>query len=118
MSLMWQRGQLSVRDVHEELVAEGDDLAYSTVMTILVRLQARGLLTRVRKGKQFIYEPSINADEFHGRAARALAESLIRDFDKLAIASFVEELAKASPDRLEELRELAEKTSRRDERSD
>ena len=116
MSLMWDRGQLSVRDVHEALLAEGDDLAYQTVMTILVRLQARGLLTRVRQGKQFIYEPSLDADEFHSRAARALAENLIRDFDQLAIASFVEELARVSPDRLEELRERAEKTSRRDER--
>ena len=116
MSLIWERGQqLSVRDVHAALLAEGDDLAYSTVMTILVRLQARGFLTRVRKGKQFIYESSLDANEFHARAARAMAETLIRDFDQLAIASFVEELAKVSPDRLDELRDLAAKTSR-DER--
>ena len=117
MGILWQKGDLTVRDVHEDLVTRGADLAYTTVMTILVRLHAKGLLTRVARGKQFVYQARLSEEAFLRRTAQALAQSLIKNHDRLAIASFVEELARVSPQRLKELRELADKTYRKDERT-
>ena len=116
MGILWQKGDLTVRDVHEDLVTRGSDLAYTTVMTILVRLHAKGLLTRAARGKQFVYQARLSEEAFLKRTAQALAQSLIRNHDRLAIASFVEELARVSPDRLKELREMVE-TYRKDERT-
>ena len=116
MALLWQKGDLTVRDVHEGLLAQGSELAYTTVMTVLVRLYAKGLLSRTPRGKQFVYSARLSQETFNERAAHALAQNLIQGYDRLAIASFVEELAKVSPERLKELRQLADKTYRKDER--
>lgn len=117
MEILWQKGDLTVRDVHNELAARGSGPAYTTVMTILVRLHGKGLLSRVARGKQFVYQARVSEETFRRRTAHALAQSLIKSYDRLAIASFVEELAKVSPGRLKELRELADKTYRKDERA-
>ena len=117
MALLWRKGELTVRDVHEELLSVGSELAYTTVMTIMVRLAGKGFLSRTPRGKQFAYRPNVTEEDFRQKSAHALAENLIRDYDHLAIASFVEELARVSPARLKELRELADKTYRKDERS-
>jgi predicted transcriptional regulator len=39
----------------------GQDLAYTTVMTVLSRLFAKGLLTRRRGGRAFLYRPADDA---------------------------------------------------------
>lgn len=116
LGLLWEKSDLTVRDVHEQLLSKGSELAYTTVMTVMVRLNAKGLLSRAARGKQFVYQPVVSEEAFRERAARALAENLIRNYDRLAIGSFVEELAKVSPDRLKELRQLADKTYRKNER--
>ena len=52
LRLLGEHQELSVSDVRERLSA---DLAHTTVMTALVRLREKGLLTRRRKGRSFIY---------------------------------------------------------------
>lgn len=118
MNQLWAQGAMTVRDVHQTLHDAGSDLAYTTVMTIMVRLANKGFLTRESRGRQFAYSTVVSAEEFRSHAAHALAEGFVRDYDQLAIASFVEELAKVSPDRLKDLRELADRAYRNDERPD
>jgi predicted transcriptional regulator len=48
----------SVRQVLEGLTEQGSDLAYTTVMTICMRLWKKNLLTRKKVGKRFMYEPA------------------------------------------------------------
>ncbi|MFB9235566.1 BlaI/MecI/CopY family transcriptional regulator [Plantactinospora siamensis] len=45
-------GALSPAEVRARL---GDDLAYTTVMTVLARLFGKGLLTRHRDGRAYLY---------------------------------------------------------------
>ena len=52
LRLLGEHQELSVSDVRERLSA---DLAHTTVMTALVRLREKGLLTRRRKARSFIY---------------------------------------------------------------
>ena len=48
---------LPVSAIQSRLKAAGKNLAYTTVMTVMARLHAKGLLTRKREGKQFLYLP-------------------------------------------------------------
>lgn len=58
MGILWSRQEpLSVRDVHERLSAERD-LAYTTVMTVLDRLAKKGLATRNRVRRAWLYRPA------------------------------------------------------------
>ena len=79
---------LSPADVRERL---GGDLAYTTVVTILSRLHAKGLLGRERAGRAFRYSPV--ADE-PGLAARQMTSVLAAEADREAVlARFVSSLS-------------------------
>jgi predicted transcriptional regulator len=79
---------LSPGEVRDQL---GGDLAYTTVVTILSRLHAKGLLDRHKAGRTFVYRPV--ADE-PGLAARRLAQMLDAEPDREAVlARFVSGLS-------------------------
>lgn len=81
---------LTPAQVRERL---GDPLAYTTVVTILSRLHAKGLLTRNRSGRAFSYSPV--ADE-PGLAARRMRGVLEAEEDREAVlARFVSGLSSA-----------------------
>ncbi|MEV4037409.1 BlaI/MecI/CopY family transcriptional regulator [Streptomyces umbrinus] len=79
----------------------GGDLAYTTVITILTRLLAKGAVTRERAGRSFAWTP---ASDEAGLAARKMRKVLDGEPDREAVlASFVTAL---SPDDERLLREL------------
>ncbi|KUN80478.1 BlaI/MecI/CopY family transcriptional regulator [Streptomyces griseoruber] len=79
----------------------GDDLAYTTVITILTRLLAKGVVTRERAGRSFAWTP---ASDQAGLAAHRMRRVLDAESDREAVlASFVTGLG---PDDERLLREL------------
>jgi predicted transcriptional regulator len=66
----------AVAAVRERLAAEGEPLAYTTVMTVLTRLHEKGLVRRSRDGNRFLYVPAAGASRVLGglltRVRRAL----------------------------------------------
>jgi predicted transcriptional regulator len=56
MDVAWRLGDATVRDVHGELAAERA-IAYTTVMTTMTRLAAKGLLERDTAGLAHRYRP-------------------------------------------------------------
>jgi predicted transcriptional regulator len=79
---------LSPGEVRDRL---GDDLAYTTVVTILSRLHAKGVLDRRKAGRAFLYAPV--ADE-PGLAARRISQMLDAEPDREAVlARFVSGLS-------------------------
>ncbi|MEU1183306.1 BlaI/MecI/CopY family transcriptional regulator [Streptomyces sp. NPDC005820] len=79
----------------------GDDLAYTTVITILTRLLAKGVVTRERAGRSFVWTP---ASDQAGLAAHRMRRVLDAESDREAVlASFVTGLG---PDDERLLREL------------
>lgn len=45
----------SVQEIQVELGKSGPELAYTTVMTVLVRLFEKGLVKREKEGRRFVY---------------------------------------------------------------
>lgn len=77
------------------------DLAYTTVMTTLSRLHAKGVVERARAGRAYAYSPAERAED---HAARAMADVLARGTDTTAVLTrFVDRLR---PDEEAVLREL------------
>lgn len=64
---------LSPGQVRERLAAQGQrELSYSTVVTIVSRLHAKGLLARERSGRGFVYTALDAASLAAGQMSRAL----------------------------------------------
>jgi len=68
---LWQIGEGTVHDVRRVLSKERV-LAYTTVMTLLDRLEKRGCATRRKPGRSFLYRPKINRDTMRDRALKQL----------------------------------------------
>jgi predicted transcriptional regulator len=108
MRLIWQQGEMSVRDVWSALQPERP-LAYTTVMTVMSRLVPKGLLAARKQGQAYFYRPTMSPDAFVAHRAQAAVQRVVDDFGDLALAQFVRELEEVDPDRLRRLRELADR---------
>jgi predicted transcriptional regulator len=66
----------------EVLAALGGDLAYTTVMTILVRLHEKGSIARERAGRAFAYRPVVKETDVVAAQVRRLLD---RGQDRAAV---------------------------------
>ena len=90
LDVVWgAKGPVTPRQVHDKL-SKGRKLAYTTTMTILVRLCKKGLLEREPAGRAFAYRPRVSRDQ---RAAERMNDALTSAGDaSLALTHFVESL--------------------------
>ena len=67
MQALWQRGPSSVREVQESFPARKRP-AYTTVQTVMSRLEAKGALRRAKKiSNAHIFEPTLSREMTQGR---------------------------------------------------
>jgi predicted transcriptional regulator len=98
MHVLWAAdGPCTPREVLAALATERD-LAYTTVMTILVRLHQKGLVVREPSGRTFAYRPVESQDE---QVANRMRELLTGAADRAAaLTGFVESLPSDERDEL------------------
>jgi len=111
MDRLWKRHSATVRDMVDDL-GRSRSLAYTTVMTIMTRLQAKGLLTRERVGKTYMYRPAFTRDEHRARFSRDIVRGLVDEFGEVALAHFTTELNSVDATHRASLRRIAEKEQR------
>lgn len=107
MRLVWEEdGAVTVREVLTKLnAARSHPVAYTTVMTVMVRLAEKGLLNRELVGQTYDYRVAQDRDEFLKRTSDRMVEELLTNFGEVAITSFLEVLERVDPERLRKLRE-------------
>ena len=108
MDQLWTLGEGSVRDVLDAVNrGERKPLAYTTVMTILQRLNRKEIVTRRREGKSHIYHPAWTREAYAEAAADVEIERLIERFGDTALVQFTRRVQDFDPKRREQLRRLA-----------
>ncbi len=68
MRVLWRCGPLGVAEVRERL--DGDDLAYTTVATMLRKMEDRGLVGHETLDRRFIYHSAVDERD----VTRSMAE--------------------------------------------
>jgi BlaI family transcriptional regulator, penicillinase repressor len=67
LETLWKQGRLSVREI-QETFPEAERPAYSTVQTMVYRLEEKGAVRRLRKiGNAHIFDAAISRNEAGGR---------------------------------------------------
>jgi predicted transcriptional regulator len=108
MEAVWGRGEATVREVMGVLnEAAPKPRAYTTYMTILSRLHAKGLVTRRREGKTDVYAPVHTRAEYADLRAQAEVAALVDEFGDVALSHFARQVAGLDPERRRELERLA-----------
>jgi len=111
MEVMWEMDQATVRQV-VNLLQERRAIAYTTVMTIMNNLVTKGLLKRTPQGKAHLYNVALSRQEFWKNASEEAVSDVLNRFGDLAIARFVEAVAKLRPEDLGRLQQLAEEDAK------
>ncbi len=76
METLWTRGQASIREI-QAAFPEKKRPAYTTIQTVVYRLEAKGALSRVKKvGNFHVFEPTIS----RASAQRTLIDDLLTLF--------------------------------------
>ena len=78
LKVLWQRGEATVREICQAINERGEQLAYTTVLSLLQVMEQKGLVGHTASGK--IYSYFAKADK--GRTFRRLARGFLeRVFD-------------------------------------
>jgi len=106
MRTIWRIGEpVPARQVYERIVRE-HSVALLTVVTVLNKLAAKGLLFRRRKDELLHYEARLSEEEFLARASRRAVEGILSLAPEAVATSFVDVLAERNPTQLAELERL------------
>ena len=108
MNVLWERGSATVSEVLEELQ---DDLAYTTVLTILRRLEDKGHVTHDADGKAHRYLPLVEREDAQDSALQRLTRKLFGDSPELLMSSLLRK-GKLTDEQLLELRTLVDERLR------
>jgi BlaI family transcriptional regulator, penicillinase repressor len=85
----WKLGTASVREVLESL-PQDERVAYTTVQTLVYRLEEKGALRKVKKiGNAQLFEPAINQSQYRGRLVRDLLD-LFGGSPRLLVSNLLE----------------------------
>lgn len=109
MEAVWDGpAHTTVREVLVEVNRRaGRERAYTTIMTIMRRLDAKGLLERERHGKTDVYRARLSREEFAAQRAQEQVRSLVEEYGDVALVNFAAEMSRLDPARREQLRRLA-----------
>ena len=101
MKLLWQHQESTVSDMHERLRAQGS-LAYTTIATMLQKMEGRGLVSHRAKGRSFLYAAKVAAEE----VSRSMANHLVDRLFEGSLLATVNHLLSSREVSRDELRQL------------
>ncbi len=106
MRAIWAIGKpVPARAVHDRVV-RSHAVAQITVITVLNKLVAKGLLRREKRDDLLHFSATMNESEFRAHASRRVMEGILSFGPEAVAASFVDVLAERDPEQLAELGRL------------
>ena len=112
MEVVWEKGDVTVRDVHETL-QQKRSIAYTTVMTTLGRLADKGFLRRIENQPAHHYSAIVSRDDYASSTVKSVVDWLVDHFPDPAMAYFVDRVEEEDDAVIDRLREAIEQRKRR-----
>jgi predicted transcriptional regulator len=104
MGVLWDQGGGTVAEVRERLP---DDLAYTTVLTVLRTLEEKGYVGHVEEGKAYRYHPLVERQDAGTSVLKRMMRKLFKDSPELLLTHLVSDRG-LSDDELRRMRTLLE----------
>ena len=109
MEVLWDHGPSTVAEVKDRVP---DDLAYTTVLTILRTLETKGYVTHDAEGKAHRYSALIERDAARRSALQAMAEKFFKGSTAVLLTHLVAD-EKLKPEDVRRLRALLAKRGKK-----
>lgn len=104
MRVLWDHGPSVVSEVQSRL---SDELAYTTVLTVLRTLEAKGYVGHDEEGRQHRYFASVEQQAAQRSALKHVLGKFFQNSSELLFARLVSE-EKLSPEQIRRMRKLLE----------
>ena len=102
MSVLWDVGPATVAEVRERIA---DDLAYTTVLTMLRTLEQKGYVSHTEDGRAHRYKPLVKREVAGRTALRRLVDKVFDGSPELLLTQLVSD-ENLSDEELRRLRKL------------
>lgn len=110
MEVVWaHETPLNVGEVHAALPADAS-VAYNTVKTTMERLSEKGILSREKEGKAYLYAALVSRQELEQRIVATALDRLVEQFPEAVASFFVQPGSVLSDEKLALLREAVERS--------
>lgn len=86
MGVLWEHGPATVAEVRERLQ---DELAYTTVLTVLRTLEEKGYVGHAEEGKAYRYHPLVEHGDAGTSLLRRLTRKLFRNSPEMLLTHLV-----------------------------
>jgi predicted transcriptional regulator len=96
MAAVWAQGEATVRSVTDAVAADGPR-SYTTILTVMTRLDRKGFLDRRREGKRDVYVAAVEEQEYRRARSEAEVDALVDAYGDLALAQFARRFSKLDP---------------------
>lgn len=101
MEIIWAKGSATVADVVEAL--HGRD-AYTTILTLMRILKAKGYLSTRKEGRAFVFEPKVDRDTVARKAVHQLLSKFFAGSPSELVLTFLRE-EELTPEQLDEIKQ-------------
>ena len=112
MDALWRRGPSTVAEVRAALE---DELAYTTVLTMLRVLEGKGYVAHEEEGRAHRYYPLVEQEHAGASALRRVIDRLFRGSSELLLTRLVSDRG-ISPQEVRRLREVLDERLREEEK--
>lgn len=111
MKVIWDSGQVTIREVMKRLTKKGIERTYSTIMTMMRNLEKKGFLTHDLRERTFVYKPVVRRDEVSRNMLFDLLDRLF-DGSREQLFSTLFQREDVDVEELESLKKLIEQKQR------
>ncbi len=107
MNVVWNRGKATVHEVKDQL-SRGKKPAYSTILTMMRKLEAKGYLKHDVDDRTYVYEPVISRSTARQGIVGDVLDRVFEGSPSLLLSSLVEQ-DRVSDEELAEIQKLVAK---------
>ena len=111
MDVLWEQGAATVAEVRDALT---DDLAYTTVLTILRTLEEKGYVTHDEEGRAHRYRPLVEKQKAEKSAVSKLVKKLFKGSPEALLTQLVADRKLSAAD-LKRMRNLIDEQIKKGE---
>ncbi|MBE2315700.1 BlaI/MecI/CopY family transcriptional regulator [Solirubrobacter sp. CPCC 204708] len=108
MAAVWEQGEATVRSVTDALADDPDGpRSYTTILTVMVRLDRKGFLDRRREGKKDVYAAAVDREAYMRARSEVEVDALVDAYGDLALTEFARRFDQLTPAHQRALRRRA-----------
>jgi predicted transcriptional regulator len=112
LAFIWERKQAAAPEIHAG-VGEPAGLVYTTIAKVLDRLHEKGLVSRRRDGRSYVYRARVERADVDRARTRDAISRIVATGPVPAIANLVDAVEALDPKLLDQLARVVEERRRR-----